>query len=322
MQLESTMTLHVSSQADRPRPTGPRRSWGHRLARFISRHTPYILLVPSTVILTAVLAYPWIWSFVVSFMQWSPISPDGPSFIGIQNYVTIFSSPEFWRSLWLTLLLVLLTVPAELVLGFLLAYILNTDLPGRGLFQTVLIMPMMVVPVMAGVAWLVLLHPVYGTIPYYFDVLGLPQIGWMTSPQTAIFTVALVEIWRNTPMVMLILFAGLRSLPPELADASRVDGATALQHIFHIVLPNLKPFILFCLLIMTMFELRTFDTVFALFESGGPGQGAQVLGIYLYERFTNSYDFGISSALAYVLLALTIILSFLFAKGAIKGAAE
>jgi len=295
---------------------------GGRLRRAASRNTPYVLLLPSAAILTAVLAYPWVWSFIVSFMRWSPIDPGGPTFVGFENYATIFGSAEFWRSVGLTLQLVLLTVPAELVLGFLLAYMLNTDLRGRGFFQTLLVMPMMVVPAMAGIAWLVMLHPVYGALPYWFGELGLPQIGWMIDPGTALYTVALVEIWRNTPMVMLILFAGLRSLPPELADAARVDGANGLQYVLFIVLPSLRPFILFCLLIMTMFELRTFDTVFVLFESGGPGQGAQVLGVYLYERFTSSYDFGISSALAYVLLGLTIVLSFWFAKGAVKGAAE
>ncbi len=286
------------------------------------KNLPYLLLLPTGIVLVAVLAYPWIWSLYVSFFHWSPIEAGPPRFLGFENYANVLTSPEFWHSVAVTLILVAISVPAEMVLGFLLAYLLNTDLPGRGIIQTILIMPMMVAPVMVGIAWLVILHPVYGVLPFWFSELGIPEVGWMTDPRMAIVTVALIEVWRNTPMVMIVLLAGLRSLSSELIDASRVDGASPLQHVLLIIIPSIRPFIMFCLLIMTMFELRTFDTVFALFQSGGPQQGARVLGVFLYERFTNSYDFGISSAVAYLLLFMTMLFSLWFAKGAIKGADE
>jgi ABC-type sugar transport system permease subunit len=209
-----------------------------------------------------------------------------------------------------------------MILGFLLAYLLNTDLWGRGIFQTILIVPMMVMPVMVGIAWLAILHPVYGMLNYLTGLLHLPEIGWMTDPNVVVVTVAITEVWRNTPMVMLILLAGLRSMPGEISDAAKVDGATGIQFVSHVVLGWIRPFVMFSLLIMTMFELRTFDTVFALFHSGGPGQGAQVLGVYLFERFTNSYDFGKSSAVAYLLLLLTMVFSVWFARGAVRGVEE
>jgi multiple sugar transport system permease protein len=280
------------------------------------------LLLPTGIVLAAVIAYPWAWSLAVSFFRWNPTDAGPPTFIGLRNYQAVLASGEFWHTFQVTLVLVAITVPAEMVLGFLLAALLNTDLVGRGVFQTILIVPMMVVPVMVGVSWLVILHPVYGILQYWFAVLGLPEVGWMTSPRVAVFTVALMEIWRNTPMVMLILLAGLRSLPGELSDAAHVDGASGLQYLWHVVLGWIWPFVMFCLLIMTMFELRTFDTVFALFHSGGPGQGAQVMGVYLYERFTNSYDFGRSSAVAYLLLLITMLFSLWFARGAARGVEE
>lgn len=309
------------SKADAGRPA-PGASW-YRGAGFADQRTlPYLLLLPTGLVLAAVIAYPWGWSLIVSFFRWSPLDPGPPSFVGLHNYAATLASAEFWHSLRVTLVLVGITVPAEMVLGFLLAYLLNTDLWGRAVFQTLLIIPMMVVPVMVGVAWLVIVHPVFGLFPYLFRLVGLPEIGWMTSPTMALVTVAVMEIWRNTPMVMLILLAGLRSLPGELSDAAQVDGATGLQYIWHVVIGWIRPFVMFCLLIMTMFELRTFDTVFALFQSGGPGQGAQVLGVYLYERFTNSYDFGRSTAVAYILLLITMLFSLWFARGAIRGVEE
>ena len=309
------------SRADAGRPA-PGVSWYRRAGFTDERTLPYLLLLPTGLVLAAVIAYPWGWSLIVSFFRWSPLDPGPPSFVGLHNYAAILASAEFWHSLRVTLVLVGITVPAEMVLGFLLAYLLNTDLWGRAVFQTLLIIPMMVVPVMVGVAWLVIVHPVFGLFPYLFRLVGLPEIGWMTSPTMALVTVALMEIWRNTPMVMLILLAGLRSLPGELSDAAQVDGATGLQYIWHVVIGWIRPFVMFCLLIMTMFELRTFDTVFALFQSGGPGQGAQVLGVYLYERFTNSYDFGRSTAVAYILLLITMLFSLGFARGAIRGVEE
>lgn len=307
------------AEVGRPASGSP---WRRRAGFADERTLPYLLLLPTGLVLAAVIAYPWGWSLIVSFFRWSPIDPVPPSFVGLHNYAAILSSAEFWHSLRVTLVLVGITVPAEMVLGFLLAYLLHTDLWGRAVFQTLLVIPMMVVPVMVGVAWLVIVHPVYGLFPYLFHLVGLPEIGWMTSPTMALVTVAVMEIWRNTPMVMLILLAGLRSLPGELSDAAQVDGATGLQYIWHVVIGWIRPFVMFCLLIMTMFELRTFDTVFALFQSGGPGQGAQVLGVFLYERFTNSYDFGRSSAVAYVLLLITMLFSLWFARGAIRGVEE
>jgi len=297
-------------------------SWRPSWSVTEGRQLPYLLLLPTALVLVAVIAYPWGWSLVVSFFRWSPIQPGPPTFIAFRNYATILASGEFWHAVQVTLVLVGISVPAEMVLGFLLAYLLNTDLQGRGVIQTILIIPMMVMPVMVGVAWLVILHPVYGVLTYLCGLLHLPEIGWMTSPRLAVVTVALMEIWRNTPMVMLVLLAGMRSMPAELADAAQVDGATGLQYVWHVVLGWIRPFVMFCLLIMTMFELRTFDTVFALFHSGGPEQGAQVLGVYLYERFTNSYDFGFSSAVAYMLLLITMLFSLWFARGAIRGVEE
>lgn len=315
------MLSGASSRAEKP-PEPDAGLHRDRWSQLREQGLPYLLLFPTGAILVAVLAYPWAWSLIVSFYHWSAISPAPATFVGLDNYVSILSSGDFWHSFRLTLILVAITVPSQMILGFLLAYLLNTDLIGRGIIQTILIMPMMVVPVMVGIAWLVILHPVYGVLPYWFAVLGLPEIGWMTNPWLAIVTVSIIEIWRNTPLVMLVLLAGLRSLPLELAEAAKIDGASQLQYIRYVLLPGIRPFVMFCLLIMTMFELRTFDTVFALFQSGGPQQGARVLGVYLYERFTNSYDFGISSAVAYVILAVTMLFSLGFARGAIRGAGE
>jgi multiple sugar transport system permease protein len=285
-------------------------------------YLPYLLLLPTAVVLAAVIAYPWGWSLVVSFFHWSAIDTAPPNFVGLQNYAFILGSVDFWHAVAVTLILVAISVPLEMVLGFLLAYLLNQDMHGRIVFQTLLIVPMMVVPVMVGVAWTVILHPVYGLLNFLFSLLHIPPVGWMTDPKIAIVTVVIMEVWRNTPMVMLILLAGMRSIPGDVSDAARVDGATGLKYVWHVVLGWIRPFVMFSLLIMIMFELRTFDTVFALFKSGGPGQGAETLGVYLYERFTNGYDFGRSSAVAYMLLGITIIFSLWFARGAIKGVDE
>lgn len=294
-----------------------------RVARLRGRAAlPYILLAPTGLVLLAGVAFPWAWSLVLSFFDWSAIRPGGPKFVGLSNYLSILSSSDFLHAVGLTVILVVITVPLQMLIGFGLAYLLNADLVGRAVFQTALLVPMMVMPVMIGVAFQVLLHPVYGVLTYWFSLIGLPAVGWTTDPRVVIVTVAIMEIWRNTPMVMIVLLAGLRSLPAELVDAAKVDGATRLRFVWHIVLGWIRPFVMFSTMIMTMFELRTFDTVFALFHSGGPSQGAAVMGIYLYERFTNTWNFGISSAIAYMLLLMTMAASLWMARGAVKGVEE
>ncbi|GLY92300.1 carbohydrate ABC transporter permease [Actinoallomurus iriomotensis] len=279
---------------------------------------PLLLLTPAALVLIGVVGFPWAWSLVTSFTRWSAMESSGPKPVGLHNYADVLTDGAFWHSVGLTALLVGITVPAEICLGFAIAYLLNKDRRGTGIFQILLILPWVVVPVMAGFAWRLMLHPQYGVITYLSHLLHLPTAGWLTQPHTVIFTAIIVEVWRHTPIAVIILLAGLRSVPPDILNAGRADGCGELRLIRHIVIGSIRPFIVFATVTAVMFEIRSFDIVYGLFQSGGPGDGANVLGMYLYNTFTTSLDFGRSSAVAYLLLIITFSATAWMARGAFK----
>ena len=172
---------------------------------------------------------------------------------------------------------------------------------------------MMMAPALAGLMWRLLVHPDFGLFNYFLTVVGLPKLLWTASPTLAIPTIILVEVWQNTPFVILMLLAGLQAIPLEQYEAAKVDGATPWQAFLHITIPWLKPIIVIALLFRTIFIIRTFDTIMLLFSSiGGVGNSALVFGNYLYYQTYKIWDLGFSSAISYVILFVTGILTITY----------
>jgi multiple sugar transport system permease protein len=273
---------------------------------------PYVLLSPVLLIMAAVLLYPWIMSLLLSFQSWTPLRPIPARFVGLENYVRIFSDPAFWSSLQNTAILVIATVSIQFLAGFGLALLLNSITVGRGVLLTMFLLPLMVTPSVVGLSWKMLLHNEWGIFNWALVAVGLPRVGWLSDPSWTLFTIILVDVWQHMPFGALILLAGLQAIPEEQLEAARVDGASGLQSFWHIVLPFLMPLILITLLFRVIFALRTFDIIYSLFRSGGPANAGMVIGVYLYEQLRLTWRLGFASAIAYVLLILTMALAFGF----------
>lgn len=273
---------------------------------------PYVLLTPVLVIMAAVLLYPWIISFLLSFQSWTPLRPAPPQFIGLDNYIRIFTDQSFWASLQNTAVLVIATVSIQFFAGFALALMLNSITVGRGFLLTMFLLPLMVTPSVVGLSWKMLLHNEWGIFNWVLGELGMGRVGWLSDPNWTLFTIIMVDVWQHMPFGALILLAGLQAIPEEQLEAARVDGATAVQSFFHIVLPFLMPLILITLLFRVIFALRTFDIIYSLFRSGGPANAGMVIGVYLYEQLRLTWRLGFASAISYVLLFLTMALAFAF----------
>lgn len=280
--------------------------------------TPLVLLAPAAIVWLVVVLFPWAWSLVVSFTRYSATETAGPQAVGLQNYFRLLTDQTFWHSMALTIILVGVTVPAEITLGLFFAYLLSKSRRGTGVFQTLMVLPWVIVPVMAGFAWRLMLHPQYGVLTYLLEAAHVPSVGWLTDPHVVIFTAIAVETWRHTPIVMIILLAGLRSVPPDVLSAGRVDGCGELRLLRYVIVGSIRPFLVFATITAVMFEVRSFDIVYGLFQSGGPGNGAEVLGMYLYDTFTQSLDFGRSSAMAYLVLLVTFAATAWLARGAFR----
>lgn len=296
------------------------RGWATKDARTLKRpgqrfkHAyPYVLIAPTFLILGAILAYPWLVSLRTSFISLNPILNIQPHFVGFGNYRKVFDDPLFWQSVINTAYLIVPSLLIEFLLGLGIAVLLNRPLVFQRFIRTAILIPMMMAPALAGLMWRLFVHPDFGLINYFLTLVGLPKLLWTASPQLAIPTIILVEVWQNTPFVILILLAGLQAIPLEQYEAAKVDGATPWQTFLHITLPWLKPLIAIALLFRTIFIIRTFDTIMLLFSSiGGVGNSALVLGNYLYMQTYKIWDLGLSSAISYVILIVTGVLTIVY----------
>jgi len=274
---------------------------------------PYLWIMPSFLVIGSVLFYPWVWSFWLSFHSWSPLRPGGPKFVGFSNYLFIFTDKNFQLALYNSLLLVLASVSIQFVLGLGIALLLTKAAKARGFLLPAFMIPMMLTPSIIGLVWKLWYHTEWGLLNYFLPLIGLSRVGWLSDPSIVLTSVITIHIWLHTPFMTLVLFAGLEALPQEPFEAARIDGASTLQGFWYISLPLLKPLIVIVLLFRTMFALRAFDVIYSLFLSGGPGKGAMVLGVYLYETFRVTWKLGLSAAISVILLGLTVLLTLGFA---------
>ncbi len=276
--------------------------------QWIDRWFGQIAVLPAVLLMILVFMIPLLYSLYLSFQGWVPGQMLGGSrFVGFENFQLLLTDPQFLWSLALTLGYTAIAVAVELVLGLLIALLLDIDVPYIGFFRAAMILPMMMTPIVAALAWKLLLDPVHGVINY---LLG-SHIVWLGHPTSAFFAVTLVNVWQNTPYVAILLLAGLRALPAEPFEAALIDGASRIQTLFYCTLPLLRPFILVAILIRTIFEFRTFDNVYIM-TGGGPADGTMLLSIFTYIVTFSSFDLGLGSAVSWIMALVAAILCAFF----------
>ena len=221
-----------------------------------------------------------------------------------QNYTDLFQSKEFWNAVKITFQYLFLAVGLEFLLGMSLAILLSQKLPGVNLARTVIISAMVMTPVIVGTAWRLMYNPGWGLINYILAKLGIGEFPFLSETSTVLYALVVVDVWQWTPLVMLILLAGLQSMSVEPFEAALVDGASQPQIFWHLTLPLLKPAISIALLIRTMDCFRTFDIIYAM-TGGGPGTASQNISYSAY--YTGLEFFHISSATAMAVVSLVMI---------------
>jgi multiple sugar transport system permease protein len=281
---------------------------GRRRTSWVDRNFPRLAVLPTTVLMLLVFGLPLLFSAWLSLEGWAPDQTlFGGKFAGIANYEDLLTDPEFTSSLILTLGYTAAVVAAELAAGLGIALLLNIDLPWIGMFRTLLIIPMMITPVVAAFCWKLLLDPDHGVINYFIS----QHIVWLGRPDTALLSVAVVNVWQNAPYVAILLLAGLRSLPHEPVEAAQIDGASRPQMFWHITLPLLRPYLLVALLLRMIFEFRSFDNVYVM-TSGGPANATMVLSMYTYLASFVRFDMSLGAASAWMMLLISLIMCGFF----------
>ena len=265
-------------------------------------------LMPAFIFVFAVLIFPALYSLYASFFNWPLNDASAREFIGLKNYVTLFKDPEFWNSLRLQFGFIIVAIPIELVLGFGAALLLNREFPGGGIVRSLILLPVFVLPVISGFTWRFMLQPDYGPINWIINALGGKQILWLNDPSLAYVAVIVQDIWRMWPFMFMLLYAGLTTIPHELYEAARIDGASWGQSFKHITLPMLKPTIISALLLRLIDALRIFSEVYTMTE-GGPGSATLLFSLYTHRQAFSFYKVGLASAMAILLLVISVTLA-------------
>ncbi len=290
-------------------------SWA---SRFADRHFPVVALSPSLILFALLLCYPLAYSLLISFYRWRLTSPDSLHFVGVQNYITLLASSTSSRfSVWIpfenTLTYTISTVTLEFVLGFAVALLFQRQLTRLGFLRTFVIVPMMISDVVIALMWRLLWDSNSGFINYLMALLGQPIRPWLADPSTAMLALVLTDIWQNTPFVFLMLTAGLQALPTDVYEAANIDGASPAQCFRHITVPLLLPVIVITLLFRFIFNFRDFTKIYTL-TAGGPGRSTEVLSVNLYQLMFRNFDAGMGSALAWVIVLMTVLIAAVFVR--------
>ncbi|MCX4551835.1 sugar ABC transporter permease [Streptomyces sp. NBC_01387] len=265
-------------------------------------------LLPALIFMVVVTQLPFVATVVISFFNWNALYPEARHFTGFANYSDVLTDPDLRRSVLTTVLLTAAVVLVSLVLGLVLALLLDRSFKGRGLVRTLLITPFLLVPVAAALLWKhVLYNPEYGLfngLLHWVGGGGAPQPDWIS--RTPLLAVEAALVWQWTPFMMLILLAGLQSRSPELIEAARIDGAGSWQIFRHLTLPHLRRYLELGALLGSIYIVQNFDAVFTI-TSGGLGTAN--LPYTVYQAFYQAHENGLASAAGVLVVIGTIIVA-------------
>ncbi|MCB2052908.1 MAG: sugar ABC transporter permease [Geminicoccaceae bacterium] len=287
----------------------PRKKGGLHISRSA---LPYVLSLPALLVCIGILI-PFVTAVWYSLQRYRLSQPWAQKFNWGQNYLDFLYDSSFWNTLQISLTYAGLTVGIELVFGLSIALLLQKRSTLNNFVSIMLLMPLMTAPALAALMWKLMTNPGFGILSYFASLIGLEDFRWASSPSTALFTVVLVDIWVYTPFIMILLLAGLRSLPTQPFEAAALDGVPRLQQFFRITLPMLLPYILTATLFRLLDSIQQFDIIYAMTQ-GGPGDRLTVFQVEAYLDFFQSTNIGRSAALLMILWAITFFLSNIFIK--------
>jgi multiple sugar transport system permease protein len=275
---------------------------------FVERNLKYIFSAPAIAFVVLLMVFPVCYTLFVSFTNWTLTSGRPMRFAGLASYLAVLKEPRFRMAVWRTFAFTAGAVVAEAVLGTIIALILNRKFPGKNLLKFILLLPLVATPVAIGILWKLFYDPTIGFLNYILSVLYLPTSGWVTESATVLQSLMLVDIWQWTPMIALIVLAGLAGLSSEPYESAKVDGANSGQIFFLITLPMIMPTILTAIILRAVDALKTYDIIYAMTQ-GGPGYSSETLNIMAYKFSFEYFNLGQSSAVLVFLFVVVLLFS-------------
>ena len=270
----------------------------------------YLFLTPGLIHFALFTLFAVAFAFYISFHEWNIIDPEKP-FVGLENYARLIHDTRFHRAV-LNTLTFLIGVPLNLACALGVALLLNTKVRGQAIYRTIFYLPVVTPLVVSSIIWKWVYQGDYGLLNYYLLELGIikEKIFWLADPNLALPALIIMGIWTGTGAPMVIYLAGLQSIPEEMYDAAKVDGASAWQRLLYITVPLLKPTTFFLVVTHVIGTFQIFTEIYVM-TNGGPLNRTTTIGYYLYVNAFKQFDMGYATAMAFVLFAMIFIFTLI-----------
>lgn len=277
---------------------------------WFDRNLKWIYTLPAVLFVLLMMVFPILYTVRISFYEWSMSATTPPSWVGLSNYIALFKDERFWHAAGSTFYFTIAALALETVLGVAIALLLYRDFRGKNIVKTLFLLPMVATPVAMGLVWLLIYEPTIGVANTLLKSLGLKPMLWLASETQVIPSLVVIDVWEWTPMVALIVMAGLSTLPSDPYEAADVDGASVWQKFANITLPLLKPTIIVAVMLRLIDVLKTFDIIYSTTQ-GGPNLKSETLNLYGYVQGFQYFKLGMASSLLVIFFALVMGLTLL-----------
>jgi multiple sugar transport system permease protein len=282
-----------------------RKPWSQQTAGILT-------IAPAFVLILGLILYPVAYSIWLSLLEKHSFFPQ-EKFIGLENYLYLWTDEEFWTSFWLGTVYSFWTIVLQLILGVGAALILNESFLGRGLVRGIVLFPYMIPTIVAVILWKWLLNDTYGVVNYWLLALGIVHdpISFLGTDHIMLSTIVM-SVWQFFPFVLLSVLARLQTIPEDLYEAAKVDGATPVRRFLHITLPQIRGILFVVILLRSIWMFTKFDTVWLMGEGAGAGRFIRTLPVYAYMRTLTYYQAGLGAAIAVIMFAILVVCTVIY----------
>ena len=271
------------------------------MKRISTTAAPYFLVMPYAMHFLLIVAFPVIFSLVLTMHRWNLLSP--MAWVGGTNFLNLFSDPLFWKSLWNTLRFLIIHIPLQIAVALVLAEILNQQLRARAFFRAVFFLPVVISGVVVTILWKQLYASENGVFNEVLLGLGLGRVEWLTSPLVAMPAIAIMATWKNVGLYVILLLAGLQSIPRQVYEAATIDGANRVQQFLKITIPMLNPVLLTVIILSTINGFSLFIEPYVM-TGGGPMNTTLSMNLFIYRQAFGFYKMGYAATLGFVLAGM------------------
>ncbi len=285
---------------------------------------PYLLLLPVVLFVALFMLWPMVNVFIMSLQNYVVIKPEDRAFIGLANYIEIFTKDAlFYKGLKNSAVWVLVSVSLQTILGFWLAFLLNKKFRGRGLCRALVLSPWAVAGVMVGIIWSLILGETYGVLNDLLQKIGVidRNISWFSSGGRAMMAAIMANVWRGIPFFAISYLSALSSVSDDIYESAKIDGAGTFVTLFRITIPVIKDTIVLTTLLRAIWTFNAVDLIYSL-TNGGPNNATMTMPLYIMSKFKGELDYGYASSLAAIATFIMMIVAFVYIKGSRMGKEE